>query len=232
MLSIEPLFDNRMRKDLVNTERKESQEGFIVFIVGIILQGVAVLYGIRFVSGLSLVITILGVVLYMYGWKFINKVKFPILFLLLSIPLPFIDILAPLSQSFSAIESSNIANMLGVPTIRDGLLLKTQAGSFEVALECSGLKSIISLLTLSVIYAFMLEGGLLMKLIIILSSIPLAIIGNILRLVSILIGANIYGKDVTMTYLHNSSDVILFVIVTIGFLSIGTLFGRIKFKKI
>lgn len=222
----------KMRKDLINIERKESQEGLIIFISGIILQGAAVLYGIRFLSGLSLVITIFGVVLYIYGWKLLNKIKFPILFLLLAIPLPFIDVVAPPVQSFSAVASSNLANMLGVPTSRDGLLLNTQVGSFEVALECSGLKSIISLLTLSIIYAFMLEGGLLMKLIIILSSVPMAIIGNILRIVSILFVANIYGKDVTMTYFHDSSDIILFGIVIIGLLSIGNLFGKLKFKEI
>lgn len=222
----------RVRKDLISTERKESQKGLMIFVSGIIFQGIAILYGIRFISGISLVITILGIVLYIYGWKFVDKIKFPILFLLLAIPLPFIDIVASPVQSLSAVVSSNLANVLGTPTERDGLLLNTRAGTFEVALECSGLKSVISLLTLSVIYAFMLEGGLLMKSTIILSSIPMAIMGNILRIVSILIVANIYGKDATMAYFHDSSDVILFVIVIVGLLSIGSLFGKLKFKEI
>ena len=221
----------RMRKELINVERKESQKGLIIFISGLILQMIAVLYVIRFLSGLSLVVTIFGIVLYLYGWEFTNKIKFPILFLLLAIPLPFIDTVAPPVQTISAIESSNLANILGVPTETDGLLLKTPAGSFEVALECSGIRSIISLSTLSIIYAFILEGSLLMRLIIVLSSIPLAVAGNILRITSILGIANIYGKDVATNYFHDISSLLLFGFALIGLFLVGRLFGRLKFKK-
>lgn len=221
-----------MRKELVNIERKESQKGLIVFIAGLILQGIAVLYVIRFLSGLSLIITIFGIVLYLYGWKFTNKIKFPILFLLLAVPLPFVDIVAPPAQTISAVESANLANMLGVPTQRDGLILNTRTGSFEVALECSGLRSIISLLTLSIIYAFILEGSILMKFIIVLSSIPLAMIGNILRITSVLEIANIYGKDMATNYFHDISSLLLFGVAIIGLFLVGRLFGRLKLKKL
>ena len=222
----------KMRKDLSNIERNESQHGLIILVAGIILQGIAVLYVTRFLSALSLVITIFGMLIYIYGWKFVNKIKFPILLLLLAIPLPFVDIIAPYAQSISAIASSGLANMVGIPTERNGLLLNTPTGLFEVALECSGLTSVMSLLAISVIYAFIIEGGLLMKFIIVSSSIPLAMIGNILRIVLTLIVANIYGKDTAMSYFHDVSDIMLFSIALIGLLIIGRLFGKIKFKEI
>lgn len=222
----------KMRKELSNIYKKESQKGFIIFIIGLILQGISIIYTIRFLSGLSLIIVIFGIVLYLYGWTFVDRIKFPILFLLLAIPLPFIDMVAPPVQTISAIESANLANMLGIPTEMDGLILKTSAGSFEVALECSGLRSVISLLTLSVIYAFMLDGGLLMKSVIILSSIPLAITGNILRITSVLDVANMYGKDVATNYFHDISSLLLFGVALIGLFLIGICFERLKFKKI
>lgn len=221
----------RMRKELIDVNKREYPKGLLVFITGLILQGIAVLYVIRFLSGLSLIITIFGTLLYIYGWEFINKIKFPILFLLLAIPLPFIDIVAPPTQTISAVASSSLANILGVPVKMDGLLLNTPKGSFEVALECSGLRSILSLLTLSVIYSFMLEGGLLMKYTIVLSSIPLAMMGNILRITSVLVVANIYGKDVAVNYFHDFSSLLLFSVSLIGLFLIGRLFGRLKFKK-
>ncbi len=222
----------RMKKELSVIERKESQKGLIIFIVALILQGIAVLYVIRFLSGLSLIIAIFGIVLYLYGEEFANKIKFPILFLLLAIPLPFIDMVAPPVQTISAVESTNLANILGVPTQIDGLILKTPAGSFEVALECSGLRSVVSLLTLSIIYAFILESGLLMKFVIVLSSIPLAIAGNILRITSVLGVANIYGQDMATKYFHDISSLLLFGVALIGLLLVGRLFGRLKFKKL
>ncbi len=222
----------RIRKEFTSIEKKESQKGLIVFIAGIILQGIAVLYVVRFLSGLSLIITIFGVVLYLYGWEFANKIKFPILFLLIAIPLPFVDIVAPPIQTISAVESANLANMLGLSTQIDGLVLNTSIGSFEVALECSGLRSVISLLTLSILYSFVLEGSILMKSIIVLSSIPIAIIGNILRITSVLEIANIYGKDMATNYFHDVSSILLFGVSLIGLVIVGRLFGRSKFKKL
>lgn len=221
----------RMRKELTSIKKKESQKGLLVFIIGLALQGIAVLYVIRFLSGLSLIITIFGILLYLYGWEFVNKVRFPILFLLLAIPLPFVDTIAPPVQIISAVTSADLANIVGIPVKIDGLILNTPKGSFEVALECSGLKSVISLLTLSIIYAFILEGGLLMKYVIVLSSIPLAITGNILRITSILIIANIYGKDAVMNYFHDISNILLFGVALIGVILVGRCFGQIKFKR-
>ncbi len=220
-----------MTKDLSGINREESKKGLIVFIGSIILQGIANIYTIRFLSGLSLIMAIFGTLLYIYGWKFAKKVSFPIMFLLLAIPLPFIDIVAPLSQTTSAVMSSSLINDIGIRVQRDGLVLSSAVGSFEVALECSGLKLIMSLLTLSVIYSFILEGSLLMKLVIILSSIPFAIISNVLRIASIIIVANTYGKDVTMNYFHDLSSFLLFGIASVGIFLVGRLFGKLKFKE-
>ncbi len=222
----------RMKEELYHTDIKQSQTGLILFITGILIQSVAVIWTIRFLSGISLIITISGTILYLFGKEFINKIKFPILFLLLAIPVPFADIVAPPAQTFSAVMSSDLANLIGLPVQRDGLILNTPAGSFEVALECSGLKSIISLLTVGIIYAFILEGSLLMKSIIALSSIPLAMFGNILRIVSIIIVANKYGQEAAINYFHDFSNILLFSIALIGLFLVGRSFGRLKFKNI
>ena len=222
----------KMRKGLAGVERKESQKGLVIFIIGLILQGIAVLYVVRFLSGLSLLISIFGIILYLYGWEFTKKISFPIMFLLLAIPIPFIDMVAPPTQTISVVASSNLANILGIHVVRDGLLLNTSSGPFEVALECSGLRSIISLLTLSIMYAFILEGGLLMKVSIVLSSILLAMVGNVLRITSVLGVANIYGKDVAIDYFHDFSSLLIFSVVLIGLFLVGRLFGKLKFKKI
>lgn len=222
----------KMKKELSDIELKQSQTGLILFIIGIILQIIAVIWVIRFLSGLSLIITIYGTILYIFGWKFFDKIRFPILFLLLAVPVPFLeDMVAPPIQTLSVVISSDLANLIGVPVQRTGFMLNIPSGSFEVALECSGLKSIISLLTVSIIYAFILEGGLLMKFTIISSSIPLALFGNILRIISVLIVSEKYGKDVALNYFHDFSSILLFSIALIGLFLVGRSFGRLRFKK-
>lgn len=222
----------RMRKELSTVELKQSQTGLILFIIGISLQSIAIIWVIRFLSGISLLITICGIILYIFGWEFFNKISFPVLFLLLSVPIPFLDIITPPIQTISVITSSGLANLIGIPVQISGYVLNTPSGSFEIALECSGLKSIISLLTISIIYAFIIEGSLIMKFTIALSSIPLALFGNILRIVSVLIVSNIYGKEIALRYFHDFSSLLLFSFALIGLFLVGRSFGRLRFKKI
>jgi exosortase len=221
-----------MRKDLAVIEKRQSQTGLMIFIGGILLQGIAVMWTIRFLSGISLVVTISGIILFLYGWEFTKKIMFPIIFLLLMVPLPFVDLVAPPLQTVSAIGTSNLAHLFGIPVQRDGLVLYTNGGAFEVGLPCSGLRSIISLLTLAIIFAFILEGGIIMKFAIIASTIPLAMAGNILRITSMLAVANMYGQTAAMNYFEGFSNLVLFSIALMGLFLIGRCFGRLKFKKI
>src|SRR3990170_3982083 len=214
-----------MRKDLAAIEKKQSQAGLAILAGGILLQGVSILWTIRFLSGISFLVTISGVILYLFGWEVMKKIRFPLLFLLLMIPLPFVDIVAPPAQTVSAIASSNMANLFGIPVLRDGLVLNIPAGSFEVGLPCSGLKSIISLVTIAAVYTFILEGGMLMKLTILISSIPLALAGNIMRITSVLAVANKYGQETALNYFHDFSSLLLFSVVIIGLFLAGRCFG-------
>ncbi len=220
-----------MRKELSSIERKQSQTGLILFITGIILYVIASMSTIRFLSGLSLIVTIYGTILYLCGREFTKKISFPILFLLLAIPVPFVDVITPSIQEISAVSSASMTNMLGIIVDREGLSLNMPTGKFEVGVECSGINSIISLLMISIIYSFILEGSLLMKFSIVLSSIPLALIGNILRITSILAVANKYGKEAASNYFHDFSSILLFSMVLIGIFMVGRCFGRLKFKS-
>jgi exosortase len=221
-----------LRKEIAIIEKKQSQTGLAILAIAILLQGIGVMWTIRFLTGISLLIAIYGVILYLFGWEIMKKISFPLVFLVLMIPLPFVDIIAPPIQTLSAVGSSTVSNILGIPVERDGLVLNIPSGSFEVGLPCSGLNSLISLLTIAVLYAFILEGGILMKITIIISSIPLAMAGNIMRITSVLAVANKYGQDIAMNYFHDISSLILFSVVLIGLFLIGRCFGRLRFKKI
>lgn len=221
-----------MRKELAGMEKNQSQIGLAIFTGGILLQGIAVMWTIRFLSGISLVVTIGGIILFLYGWEFTKKIAFPIIFLLLMVPLPFVDLVAPPLQTISAIGTSNSAHLFGIPVQREGLVLYTDGGAFEVGLPCSGLRSIISLLTIGFIFAFILEGGIIMKFAIVASAIPLALAGNVLRITSMLAVANMYGQEAAMNYFEGFSNLVLFSIALSGLFLIGRCFGRLKFKKI
>ncbi len=221
-----------MKDELLALEKKQAWEGLAVFAAGLVLQGISVIWTIRFLSGLSLILTISGVILYLFGREFIKNIWFPLFFLLLMVPLPFVDMIAAPSQTISAIGTSGLANLIGLPVQREGLVLTIPAGSFEVGLECSGINSMISLLTIGILFAFILEGKRNMKFAILFSAIPLAIAGNIIRITSVLVVASKYGQDTAMTYFHDISSLIMFSVALSGLFIAGRCFGCLRFKKI
>lgn len=220
-----------MRKDLASMEKERSMAGLLLLAGGMILHGISVMWTIRFLSGLSLVVSIAGVVLYLYGWQFTRKIWFPLLFLLLMVPIPFIDMITTPAQTISAIYAEKLARFTGLPVTREGFVLTMPSGSFEIGLPCSGINSIISLFTTGLIFAYVLEGGKIMKTTILLSIIPLALAGNVLRITSVLGVANIYGSETAINYFHDISSIILFAVALAGLFFVGRCFGRFRFKK-
>ncbi|HMB45990.1 MAG TPA: exosortase [Candidatus Methanoperedens sp.] len=221
-----------MRHVLATIEKKPSQGGLGIFMAGILLQLISGVWTIRFLSGLSLILTLAGVIIYVFGWDFMKKIKFPFLFLLFMIPFPFVDIIASPAQTFSAFASTNIANIIGIPARLDGLVIAIPGGAFEVGITCSGINSIISLLTIGALFALILEGSRSMKFTILASAIPLAMAGNILRITSVLAVATVYGQTVALNYFHDFSSLLFFSISLMGLFLVGRCFGRLQFKKI
>jgi exosortase len=221
-----------MRKDLRYIEKKSSQFGLFLFTVGIIIQVISIFWTIRFLSGISLLLSLAGAIIYLYGWDFMKKIQFPFLFLLLMIPMPFVYLITSPAQTVSVFFAAKMSNLIGIPTIREGLLLTIPAGAFEVGVECSGINSLISLFTIGTIFAYILEGSNLMKVTVLISTIPLALAGNILRITSILVIASKYGQEAAINYFHDFSSLLLFSVALIGLFLVGRCFGRLRFKKI
>lgn len=221
-----------MKKELGSIERMPSQSGLVLFAAGIIIQGISVLWTIRFISGISLLLTLAGAIIYLYGWEFMKKIRFPFIFLLLMIPLPFIYMITSPAQMISVFATANLANLIGIPAVRDGLILTIPAGAFEVGVECSGINSMISLFMIGTIFAYVLDGSNLMKATILISTIPLALAGNVLRITSILVVAGRYGQEAAIDYFHDFSSLLLFSVALIGLFLVGRCFGRLRFKKI
>ncbi len=222
----------KMRKELISIDKKPSQYGLVLFGMGIIIQGISVLWTIRFLSGISLLLTLAGAIIYLNGWEFMKKIRFPYIFLVLMIPIPFIYLITSPAQMISVLATTNLANLVGIPVARDGLIITIPNGAFEVGVECSGINSLISLFMIGIIFAYVLEGNYLMKTTIIISTIPLALAGNILRITSILFVAGKYGQEAAINYFHDFSSLLLFSVALIGLFCVGRCFGRLRFKKI
>ena len=148
----------------------------------VLLLGV---YGAElFLSRVSLVILLAGLVLCFGGWQLLKELRFALLVLLLAIPIPaiiFNQITFPLQILASKLASA-LLPLFGVPVLREGNIIELPAMKLEVAEACSGIRSLMSLFTLSIFYGYFLEKSILRRAVLALASIPIAIAANAVRI--------------------------------------------------
>ena len=207
------------------TERCEP--GFFIFVFGLILYVIGFLKMFPFLSALSFLFVLSGLVLYFYGKDVMHALLFPISFLVFAIPipLPFIANVGFILQSISAHYSTLIIEALGIPVTMRGAQINLQNASFSIGPPCSGINTLISLLALTAIFIYVLKCPFYKKAALFCISIPIAIGANILRITSILLIAHQYGSDAAMKFFHDFSNPFLFVIAFTVLIFISIIVG-------
>jgi exosortase len=147
---------------------------------------------------------------------------FPITFLLLMIPLNFLDerVGFPLQQ-LMARSSTGILNLLGIETTRIGTGIYSRVFHFDVAAPCSGIRSLMALTTVTAAYAYVTQQVQWKRWVLFLSAMPLAVLGNIARVTSIALVAEVYGQEVAGKAYHDYSGFIVFAVAISTMVIIG-----------
>ncbi len=175
---------------------------------------------------ISLVVLAFGVVLYLGGWAWLEELWFPCALLSFMIPLDFLDerLGFPL-RIFVANTSSRFLNLFGLDVFNQGTGIHSASGRFaplEVANPCSGIRSLEALMTLTALYGYLAMDKAWKKWILFLSSIPLAVIGNLARIMTMVLVSLGFGSD-SATKVHNFSGFIVFSLAILCMLGLGTL---------
>ena len=190
----------------------------VVLALAVLLLGV---YGAElFLSRVSLVILLAGLVLCFGGWQLLKELQFALLVLLLAIPIPsiiFNEITLPLQVLASKLASA-LLPLFGVPVLREGNVIELPSMKLEVAEACSGIRSLISLFTLSIFYGYFLEKSFLRRTVLALASIPIAIAANAVRILGTGLCVQYWDPDKAMGFFHEFSGWVMFLV------SLGCLF--------
>ena len=148
------------------------------------------------------------------GQAMLHQVKFVLFVLLLAIPLPtilFNQITFPLQ-----IVASKLASMLlplaGVPVLREGNVIQLPTMQLEVAEACSGIRSLMSLFTVAVIYGYLLERSTWRRVAVALSSIPIAVAANGARIFGTGLCVQYWDPDKAMGFFHEFSGWLMFLV--------------------
>jgi len=186
--------------------------------VGILLASLATLVAGTlgaelFLMRMSMIGTVVGVVLFAFGTEHLRILRFPIAFLLLMIPLPaivFNQIAFPL-QLLASRFGEMALQVLSIPVLREGNVIILANTRLEVAEACSGIRSLISLLTLGIVLGYFTDSRWTMRSLIALSTVPVAILANGLRVAGTGIAAHYVGPDAATGFLHTFSGWLMFI---------------------
>lgn len=202
------------KETLKTIDIKSSPAGLGVILFGMLCYLAGNIGSELFVMRSSMLITISGMVIYLFGFQMFKAVLVPIFYLIIMIPIPAIiwnKIAFPL-QLFAANLSSDMVRLLGIPVLRDGNILHLANTSLEVVDACSGIRSLTSLLALSGAFAFIAPLGNFKKWILFFSAIPIAVVVNIARLTITAVMATYMGAEAAQGFLHEMSGIFVFAV--------------------
>lgn len=191
-----------------------SSTGLLVLILALSILMAGVLGAELFLSRFSFLLAIAGLVVLVYGWNHLRAAMFPWLFLAFMIPIPniiFNEITFPLQLLASKVAAISLP-LLGVPVLREGNVIQLPAMALEVAEACSGIRSLMSLATLAVIYGYLMEPRTPIRVAIALASIPIAVIANSLRIVGTGLLVQYWDPEKAEGFFHAFSGWLIFVV--------------------
>ena len=194
--------------------------GLVIAAGGLLELVLGVLGADDFLSRSSLLFLLAGMIVYFAGWEMFRRAFFAWAVLFLAIPLPVIvfnEVALPL-QFLASRLATGLLQLLGVPVLREGNVIRLPSMSLEVVEACSGIRSLMSLITLAVFYGKLLEERWWNRIILVLAAIPIAVAANGLRVMGTGLLGQYWSPDKAEGFFHTFSGWIIFV------LSLGMLY--------
>lgn len=213
-----PLFSGfvawQQRKKLAKLPLAPSWLGLGVIAGALSVLVMGVLGAELFLSRSSLVLLLAGIVIYFAGWRHFRVLLLPWAVLFLMIPIPVIifnEIAFPLQLLASRLATS-LLSISGVPVFREGNVIRLSAMSLEVAEACSGIRSLVSLTSLAVIYSYFMETRNLRRAALVIGAIPVAVAANGLRIMGTGLMVQYWDPEKAEGFFHAFSGWIIFLL--------------------
>ncbi len=215
--------------ELRSTPLRPSSFGLPVIIGSLMLLMFGFIGTEYFTMRASLVVLVAGIVLYWFGWAVFRLASLPIAFLIFMVPLPYIvyDALAFPLKLMVTKASVGVLKILSIPVVSEGNIIMFPQTVLEVADACSGLRSLMSLITLAVALAFISQKSAVKRTILIISAVPVAIMTNMFRVIVTGVLANHYGAAAAEGFFHEFAGMAVFILAMVILFTEGAILRRI-----
>ena len=221
------------RDALKATAVRATSWGLVVMVLALAMYITGIVGADLFLQRVSMVVMIAGGVLYVVGLPMLRIVAFPLGFLLLMIPLPgiiFNSLAFPL-QLLAAQIASTIMEACGVLVFREGNVMHLAAVSLDVEEACSGIRSLMSLTALGLLYAYLTYSSWLLRLLLLLAVLPIAIAANVFRVTMTGLLAHYVSVDTALGAFHTAGGWSVFIIAAALLLGVSRLLRMLVAAK-
>lgn len=202
------------RAVLRSTPLRPSWSGMSLVLPGFLILFVGVFGADLFLSRISFVILVAGLIWTLLGKPMLGQSKFMLFVFLLAIPLPTLvmnQITFPL-QIMASKFASGLLELVHVPVLREGNVIQLPAMQLEVAEACSGIRSLMSLFTVAVIYGYFLERSIARRVILTLAAVPIAVAANAARIFGTGLCVQYWDPDKALGFFHEFSGWLIFLV--------------------
>ncbi len=204
------------REKLLNMEWKPAWWGIGLLVWAGMQAYLGMLGAELFLQRTAFLVSLVGVLLILGGTAVVRQLAFPLLLLPFMIPLPTVvynQITFPL-QLFASWVAEKSLDVLNIPVIRDGNILELASQKLSVAEACSGIRSLLSLTFLSQVYAYFFDRKLWMRWVLLVATIPIAIIANSARVTLTGVFSEI-DPSLAEGFFHEAEGWVIFVVALV-----------------
>jgi exosortase len=174
----------RARKRIMAQPVKPFWPAILLVIWGFLQMMLGFLGADFFIARTAFWIAIVGVIWTLAGTQVLRSMAYPLFLLVFMIRLPLFvnqQLTFPL-QIFASKVAAGTLGLMGIPVLRNGNIIELASQQLQVVEACSGIRSLLSLAFLSFAYSYFFDHRVWMRLVLFLSTIPIAIMTNSLRI--------------------------------------------------
>jgi exosortase len=219
----------RRRRELLSTQARPSWLGHAVVGVACLMLLLGDVLGLRFATQLSFVVMLTGLVLAFWGTRHLAIVWFPIVFLLMMIPVPasVIQSVSLTIKLFAAETAVRMARLAFLPIVREGSYVYFGDDHFIIGDVCGGLRSLISLLSVGAVVAYISNARAWARVVLFILSGPIAVIANVVRIFLLCVVGYHWGSKTATGNFHDISGLVIFLVAFILLFALDSLLRKI-----
>jgi len=166
-----------------------------------------------YLAALAMIGLLVGFVWMMAGIRIVRLLAFPLAYLTFMVPLPFVERITYPLALFTGVCSAALVRFLGMDITVVGNAITLPNVDLVIGAQCSGINSMIALTSFNALVAYAVKGPLWGRIGLVVLAVPLAMLGNILRVANLLFVARKWGAEAAFRFYHDYSGLVFFGIV-------------------